>query len=144
MRSAVLIMLLVFFALGCLSDTPPLKKGRVLVSGATIDVEIAKTPEELSRGLMNRATLPENGGMLFVFSDSAPRAFWMKNTLIPLDIIFISSDTKITNIEHALPCKADPCPLYRSRGNAMYVLEVNGGFSQTHGISEGDDVGLSY
>lgn len=143
MRKALFIMGLIFFALGCLSATSS-EKGKALVSGITIDIEIAKTPEELSRGLMNRPTLAESDGMLFVFSDSSPRTFWMKNTLIPLDMIFISSDTKIINIEHALPCKADPCPLYRSRGSAMYVLEVNGGFAEAHGIGEGDNVGFSY
>lgn len=129
---------------GCLSSTSSLEKGRVLVSDVTLDVEIAKTPGQLSKGLMNRASLPEGSGMLFVFPDSSERTFWMKNTLIPLDIIFISSDTRIVNIERAFPCKSDPCPLYRSRGGAMYVLEVNGGFAEAHGIKEGDNVGFSY
>ena len=76
----------------------------------------------------------------FIFENIEERAFWMKNTLIPLDIIFISEDFEIINIERAEPCEKDPCTLYKSNGNAMYVLEVNEGFSEKSNINVGNSV----
>jgi uncharacterized membrane protein (UPF0127 family) len=101
---------------------------------AFFDVEIASTSAQQAKGLMYRRELAEDKGMLFVFSDEAPRSFWMKNTYIPLDIIFISADKKIINIEKALPCETDICPHYASQGPAQYVLEINGGLSEKLGI----------
>ncbi len=146
MRSPILLV--VFLVFGCLSNSSEgMEMGKVLLTGDSIvqvDVEIARTQEELSRGLMDRPTLGENEGMLFIFSDSAPRSFWMRNTLIPLDIIFISSETKIVKILTAVPCTSEKCPLYDSELPAQYVLEVNAGFVEKHGIREGDLVGFSF
>ena len=77
---------------------------------------------------MFRKSLPQNQGMLFIFEDEQPRAFWMKNTLIPLDMIFIDANWRIVKlIKNAEPCKEDPCPTYDSERPAKYVLEVNAG-----------------
>ena len=103
-----------------------------------INAEIADTPEEITKGLMFRESLAEGEGMLFVFSDSAPRVFWMKNTLIPLDMVFISDEMEIIRIHQAIPCTADPCPLYMSERPAKYVLEVIGNLTAQKGISEGN------
>ena len=109
-----------------------------------LSVEVADTPEEHILGLMNREHLPEGEGMLFVFGDESGRSFWMKDTLIPLDIMFVGSSMDILNIaEDAQPCVADPCPLYRSSGPAMYVVEANAGFAEQHGISAGQSIGIS-
>lgn len=112
----------------------------------TLSVEVADTPEEHTLGLMNREHLPEGEGMLFVFGDESMRSFWMKNTLIPLDIMFVGSSLEIINIaESAQPCEQDPCALYRSSGPAMYVVEANAGFAEQHGIEAGQsiEIGLS-
>ena len=107
----------------------------------SVSVEIADNPYSWSKGLMFRKSLSADSGMLFVFPDEKPRAFWMKNTLIPLDMIFISADKRIVSIQkNAVPCKTFVCPSYVSEGKAMYVLEVNAGFVDAHAISAGDQV----
>ena len=105
-------------------------------------VELAKTASEQAKGLMYRAELPEDHGMLFVFQKDAPRTFWMKNTLIPLDMIFIDSDMNVAEVkENVPPCREDPCPQYKS-APAMYVLEINGGLAEKKGIKAGSFVTL--
>jgi len=108
-----------------------------------VSLEIADSPEERSRGLMFRESLPEKSGMLFVFGDEAVRTFWMKNTYLPLDMIFISSGLGIVHIEKdAQPCESDPCTTYSSRLPARYVIEVNAGFSERNGLVTGDSVDM--
>jgi uncharacterized protein len=121
----------------------------VLSSGdtsLTLWVEIADDPEEHSLGLMNRNDLPEDQGMLFVFEEPRPLSFWMKNTRIPLDILFFDENQKLINalsMDPCLPSEAlakegtkDPCPLYSSELPAQYALEVNAGFIQQNGVDE--------
>lgn len=101
-------------------------------------VEIADTPDAITRGLMFRESLPATGGMLFQFSDLRPRAFWMRNTLIPLDIIFIDGAGIIRRIHpNARPLDLTSIP---SGGPAAAVLEINGGHARLAGIREGDRV----
>jgi uncharacterized membrane protein (UPF0127 family) len=77
--------------------------------------------------------------MLFAYDDEETRRFWMKNTLIPLDMVFFDSSSKIIDIkENVPPCKQEECPTYPSREPAQYVLEVNAGFVQEKGIKLGD------
>lgn len=108
-----------------------------------IKAEIADSPEERAAGLMFRQSLGKNEGMLFVFSDSAVRSFWMKNTLIPLDMIFISENRTIAKIHHATPCTSDPCQLYSSEKPVKYVLEVNANLTSAYGIREGSAAKVS-
>ncbi len=110
----------------------------------TVHVEIADSSEEWRTGLMNRDFLGEDSGMLFVFPDSQPRSFWMKDTLIPLDIIFVSEDYKIVDITTMQPCRADPCPSYRSKAPARYVLEVNAGYTRDNNITIGSGILVQY
>ncbi|HEX6253510.1 MAG TPA: DUF192 domain-containing protein [Nitrososphaera sp.] len=106
---------------------------------ARIFVEVPDDQEEFARGLMFRTHLPWNAGMLFAFYDEEPRRFWMKNTLIPLDMIFVDSSSKIIDIkENVPPCKQEECPTYPSKEPAQYVLEVNAGFVQEKGVKIGD------
>lgn len=109
---------------------------------ARFTVEIANTPETWEHGLMERASLAPNAGMLFIFPEMAPRAFWMMNTLIPLDMLFIDADRRIINIrENALPCAAPRrCPTYTSTAPAKYVLEIPGGRARALGITAGDHI----
>ena len=99
-----------------------------------INAEIADDNEERTRGLMFRKILDENSGMLFVFDDEDFQTFWMKNTLIPLDIIFIDKNFRIVDIKNAAPCEKDPCSMYQSSMPAKYVLEVNSRFSDKNNI----------
>jgi hypothetical protein len=88
---------------------------------------------------MYRESLAENAGMLFIFSSESPKTFWMKNTKIPLDLIFISADKKVAEIkENFEPCREANCPFYRSQAAARYVLEVNAGFVQKNDIQIND------
>src|ERR671919_1573773 len=108
---------------------------------ARVFVEVPDDREEFARGLMFRSHLPWNAGMLFAFYEEEPRRFWMKNTLIPLDMIFVDSSSKIIDIkENVPPCKQEECPTYPSREPAQYVLEVNAGFVQEKGIRIGDEL----
>jgi uncharacterized membrane protein (UPF0127 family) len=101
-------------------------------------VEVARTPEEQAHGLMNRQSLAPDRGMLFPYEPAQPVAFWMKNTLIPLDMVFISPGGKILRIEpNVVPLSLDPV----GSGDAVEaVLELAGGRAAEAGISPGDQV----
>ena len=95
---------------------------------ASIDIEIADTPETQMKGLMGRRALDHSSGMLFVFERLEPQKFWMKNTPVPLDIIFVGGDGCIVNIiESATPMSSRS---YRSNGPVKYVIEVRAGFAK--------------
>lgn len=101
---------------------------QVCSSEACVEVELADTPELRQRGLMFREYLPEWSGMLFVFDEEWHYPFWMKNTLIPLDMIWFNEDKIVVDIQRAEPCTTDQCPEYVPRDNASYVLEINSGW----------------
>lgn len=110
-----------------------------------LTLEIADKAEERTIGLMYRQSLSLGAGMLFVFPDEIQRSFWMKNTLIPLDIIFFSSKKKVVSVvENMLPCNEETtnqlCPLYYSGLPAMYALEVPAGFVAANGVTQGDEL----
>ncbi len=125
---------------GCRSEaTRPTP--RVLVDAArgtvAVRVEVARTPEQRERGLMDRSRLDPDAGMIFVFEDTARHAFWMKNTLIPLDMLFIGDDGRVAAV-----VERRPLTLESSDGgvDSRYVLEVNGGWAAAHGVAVGDRV----
>lgn len=106
-----------------------------------LTVEVMRTDAERARGLQHRTSLPADHGMLFVFPSEKILSFWMKDTYIPLDMIWINDSGKIVDIkENVPPCKADPCPVYASSVKARYVFEANAHFAQEHGIKVGDEV----
>ena len=108
---------------------------------ANIRVEVVDTPEERAKGLMNREELAAGSGMLFVFPDDKVRGVWMKNTLIPLDILFMSADGRVLSLlQRVPPCKADDCDVYYSAAPARYMLEVNAGFIDHWAIEPGDKI----
>ncbi len=123
---------LLLFLVGC--ATPP----SVTLGDIRVSVEIADEPAEQTRGLMFREDLCETCGMLFLFDDEVYRTFWMKNTRIPLEMIFISTDWRIIDIQEAVPCTTLECSAYTSKEKAQYVLEVNKGFSQKYKVATGD------
>ncbi len=111
--------------------------------GARIDAEIADTAPEQERGLMERTHLGQNEGMLFVYGEERPLSFWMFHTRIPLDIVFISADGKVADVQSMEPCigeDASACPVYRSAVPARWALEVNALFAAKYGITDGDGV----
>ena len=112
-------------------------------SGAVYKLELALTPEDQAQGLMYRESLAPNTGMLFVFPTSEPHHFWMKNTMIPLDMIWMDAAGKVVFISaHTPPCKADPCPTYGPDGPARQVLEIAGGMAAKEKITVGSTLSL--
>ncbi len=108
-----------------------------------LDVEIAETRAERAQGLMERESLPDGTGMLFVYEDADVRSFWMKDTLVPLDIIFVDSDRRVVNVEHASPEPETPdheLTRYTSDGPAQYVVEAERGYANETGVSAGDEL----
>ena len=120
------------------------EKHKVCFEEKCVDVEIAETLESRQKGLMFRESLPERNGMLFIFEESDNHPFWMKNTLIQLEIIWIDENFKVVHIEHAIPCKNDPCAIYDPNKIAKYVLEVNPRFVANNEIKVGDEVVIKY
>ena len=113
----------------------PLRNEALVIFGSdTVRAEIARTPAERARGLMERDTLPPGRGMLFVFEDLDVRSFWMGNTYIALDIAFIDADLRIVDIQAMEPLTTDS---HVSRFPAMFALEVPQGWFQEHGIGVG-------
>ncbi|WP_140985095.1 DUF192 domain-containing protein [Asticcacaulis tiandongensis] len=101
-------------------------------------VEIADDEYERAKGLMYRESMPADHGMLFLFPDMAERSFWMHNTPLPLDIIYISSSAQVVSIQrNAIPYDRTPLPSF---GAAVAVLEINGGLSDQLGIKPGDRI----
>ena len=112
-------------------------------SGAVYRLELALTPEDQALGLMFRESLPERTGMLFVFPEEAPHHFWMKNTMIPLDMIWMDASGKVLFISaQTPPCKADPCGTYGPDSPARQVLEIAGGMAEKEKITVGSTLKL--
>ena len=126
-------------ALACARGAPV---AAIHTGAGTVEVqlEVARSPAELERGLMYRSALADGHGMLFVFADDANHQFWMKNTVIPLDMLFIARDGRIVGIH------PDATPLSTAQigvgAPSRYVLEVPGGYARRRGIAVGDQVEL--
>lgn len=103
-----------------------------------IDLELAVTQQEVADGLMYRPSLPENRGMLFLFGNDRYPSFWMKNTLISLDLIFLDRTGRVVDVIAGVPpCAADPCPTYSPEKLSRAVLEIAAGAASAHGIEVG-------
>lgn len=103
---------------------------------ATIDIEVAQTPEAIRQGLMFRRSMEDDQGMLFLMDSLEPQSFWMANTYISLDIIYLDDQKRIVSIaENTTPQSREPIP---SGAPAQYVLEVNAGFARAKGLKVGD------
>ena len=91
-------------------------------------VDTAVSAEERAKGLMYRTEMADNYGMLFIYPQPNQVSFWMKNTYLPLDILFFDSEGKLTTFyRNVPPCNSPPCPIYSSKGAISYVLEIKGG-----------------
>lgn len=139
LRSAPAALCLLGLA-GCASAGAPW----VEVGGARYRVEIADDDTERARGLMFRDALPADQGMLFIHDREEPLAYWMKNTRIPLDILYFDGARRLVSQQRGVPpCSAgDRCPPYPSGAPARYVLELNAGQAARLGLRDGEELRL--
>lgn len=144
MRKLATITILALLLTGCDNQSTPVIELTINNDLESIfTVEVADTQKERTKGLMGVSKLPKQSGMLFEFEDSKVRSFWMKNTLIPLDIIYINEKYEITEIlKNVPPCKTDECPTYPSNQPAKFVLEINGNLSDKLKIEPGQKITL--
>lgn len=132
----ILALTLILFLSACTSTAHQVQLGDTIFK-----VELAQTDHERAQGLMYRESMSDDAGMLFIFDDEQPRSFWMKNTLIALDIIYFDRNRRLVSIQHDVPpCRntISRCPGYPSTGPAAYVLEINAGLSRKYGFKRGD------
>ncbi len=104
------------------------------------DLEVAQTVEERARGLMGRTSLAKDGGMVFLFDGPTTASFWMKDTLIPLSVLFFDEDGKIVDILDMQPCDHDPCRTYSASRPYVGAIEMNRGAFERLGVKVGDTV----
>lgn len=113
--------------------------GEVCFNGTCFQAEIADEYEEMKKGLMNRESMDQGKGMLFIFEKEGVYPFWMKNTSIPLDIIWMDGDGQVVFISRdTQPCESDTCPDTNPGRKAKYVLEINAGISERIRLEVGD------
>jgi len=132
-------------ALCCSACSPSHHTAPVTVTlhGQQFTAELATDEAAREHGLMMRSVLTADHGMLFVFPDTAPRGFWMKHTLIPLDILYFDAERKLVSSQQDVPpCKIDPCPIYPSAKPARYVLELSAGTAKRIDVREGDTLAI--
>lgn len=143
-RIAALLALALLAAPVWAQATPPadsLPRVRVTLHGQRFDAQVAATDNSRAYGLMNRTKLAPNQAMLFVFRHASPRWFWMKDTKIPLDMLFFDARRKLISMQlDARPCTQQPCTIYPSDKPAMYVLEVAAGVAQRDDMRVGDEM----
>ncbi|MFC3195296.1 DUF192 domain-containing protein [Marinicella sediminis] len=136
-RFTCLLPLILLLA-GC-----PRINSTVTIKGTQFNVEVVDDDQSRAMGLMYRRSMDDDVGMLFLFPDAEPRSFWMKNTLIPLDILYFDQHRKLVSISaNTPPCKntTSRCPSYPSKKPAKYVLEINAGLSEQYGFEPGDEL----
>jgi len=124
----------------------PFTKEKIQLAEHTLEVEVARTPDQHERGLMFREKLGKDDGMLFIFQMPEPLGFWMKNTLIDLSIGYFDKDQKLIDIQEMKSGKniADAAlPVYRSSGSAKYALEMNKGWFEQNNIKLGSALKLN-
>lgn len=138
-RMTIVALVVIGFIFVFLSIGQKQETNTVCFDGSCVDVELALTADEIMKGLMNRENLPESHGMLFVFEDEGVHMFWMKNTLISLDIIWMDTSGKVIYVERNVPaCTTAACPTYGPAAGSKYVLEVNAGYAEKYGVNAGD------
>ncbi len=143
---AIVTLLMLVLSLGCKNSQENSSYGEATatINGFEFDAEVPLTLAGFYQGLMYRESLADDKAMLFPYPNSATRHFWMKNTLIPLDIIYIDENLTITDVHHAIPCTVDPCEIYRSTAPVQYVLELRAGIASEYKIKRGDRVNIEF
>ncbi len=143
----IFIVLILAVCSGIIFYISSMKKGKVCFNNNCFDVELALSQSQIEKGLMFRNSLGEKQGMLFVFPEQGDYGFWMKNTKIPLDIIWINENSEVAFIsENAQICENgnDLCPVIKPGKNAKYVLEINAFEAEKIGLKQGDKASVSF
>ena len=122
-----------------------LPQGNLIIAGPggpelSLHVQIAETAQAQETGLMNVKKMPDQVGMAFLFDPPTSTPFWMKDTLIPLDIAFWDGRGRVVTTFTMAPCKADPCPVYQPMRRASYVVEMNAGEAGREKVARGSVV----
>jgi len=129
------LLFLLFLSVGCKDR----KTNQVCFKKHCFEVEIAREATEQKQGLMFKEELKTDHGMLFIFPETKKHSFWMKNTLIPLDIIWLNENREVVFInKNTPPCASDPCESFKPNQKARYVLELNAGIADLINLSIGD------
>lgn len=126
----------------CLSQPAQTRYSEVCFGASCVKAEVADDPSTRASGLMYRESLPSGEGMLFAFAGEDVHLFWMKNTLIPLDMIWLDSGLNVVYVAEATPCKTDPCRTYGPETPSVYVLEVNSGYARDNGVAVGSKASI--
>ena len=147
MRSSAILLLALFTCAKPMTTSTPMPSTSsapyngptvTLPDGFVIRAEAAADDPTREQGLMFRDRVPEGTGMLFFFQNAGEYPFWMKNTLVPLDMIWIDDSKRVVHVEpNVPPCKADPCPSYPPHASARYVLELAAGEAAKHHVVNG-------
>ncbi len=147
LATAIAGLILLFFYFSDILRAPDLNfetNPQVCYESHCFDVELAETAEDRSEGLMNRASLDKNRGMLFIFEKEEVYPFWMKNTLIPLDIVWLDNDGRVVYIsKDNQPCDQYNCFMINPGVKARYVLEINAGLCDEMGLKIGEKLLVS-
>ena len=130
------IMLLVLLTLGCSGQAGRDRFIKVYFpDGFSATAELAASDDERAQGLMYREEIKEDQAMLFIFEEEDIHSFWMKNMRFAIDILWLDSQRRIVHIENRVPpCSKDPCPSYVPAAAAAFVLELQAGFVEKHGL----------
>ncbi|HET9047828.1 MAG TPA: DUF192 domain-containing protein [Chiayiivirga sp.] len=140
MKAITATMLFLLLLSGCADGASPW----VELNGQRYEVELAMDDDSRIRGLMFRDDMPQTHGMLFVFDQQQPLAFWMRNTRIPLDILYFDDSLRLISIAAGVPpCTTQQCPSYPSKGPGRFVLELNAGQVRKLGTKAGDTLRLA-
>lgn len=139
------VLLVAMLLAACAKPTPPPMQSPsyngprvILPDGSAVRIEVAADDDTRAQGLMFRDRVPEGTGMLFVFPQNGEYPFWMKNTLVPLDMIWIDEQRRVVHVkENVPPCKSDVCPSYPPHAQAKYVLELGAGQAAKHRVANG-------
>ena len=137
------ILVAIGLSSGFSRDSKAAGEADIQVDTTRFHVEIAQTHQERQQGLMFRTQLPADHGMLFIQPQAAPTAFWMKNTYIPLDLLYFDNAGRLQEIHAKVPpCTVPDCPSYVSNGPIKYILEMNAGSAQRFGLKPGAQLHL--
>lgn len=140
MNTIVLFLLAILPLTGCGVFE---KRNQACYKDHCYTIELAVTIEEKQKGLQRRDFLPKNSGMLFVLDDRSVPRFWMKDTFIPLDMVWLDYSGRILGVEHAVsPCEKDPCRTYSPSKPAAYMLEINAGEASRLDMRAGDRIDI--
>ncbi|MBN3897730.1 MAG: DUF192 domain-containing protein [Nostoc sp. NOS(2021)] len=127
-----------------LGQTLPISAKAIVPNGTTIQLEVAQTPEQQEMGLMYRPALPDDRGMLFPFPSAQPVSFWMKNTPMPLDIVFLHKGIVQYIQAGTPPCASEPCPTYGPNTPIDKVIELRSGRAAELKLKVGDIVKIEF